>query len=202
MERKMTSEPKCSVWSTVCKSFTPNSVWPDKEEFLDVVYWLRQLLGVFLGMVWGILALKGFLAIVLFCAANAGLIYVYYTAFQKVNEDEYGGAWELTKEGFVTSFAGFLIAPSPYYTSCIDLHADSVPVEKTDEFRGSLYSQWIWTRVMVTGFPNDGDDWSEPEQGTGWLQKNEMGSMKDRVVEDSTVEHSKEYVIYLWPPAA
>jgi hypothetical protein len=26
-----------------------------------------------------------------------------------VDEEEYGGAWELTKEGFMTSFAGFLV---------------------------------------------------------------------------------------------
>jgi hypothetical protein len=29
--------------------FTANSSWPDKEEFLDVIYWARQLLGVLLG---------------------------------------------------------------------------------------------------------------------------------------------------------
>lgn len=40
---------------------------------------------------------------------NAGLIYVYFTNFQSVDEEEYGGAWELTKEGFMTSFAGFLV---------------------------------------------------------------------------------------------
>lgn len=40
---------------------------------------------------------------------NAGLIYVYFSNFQSVDEEEYGGAWELTKEGFMTSFAGFLV---------------------------------------------------------------------------------------------
>jgi hypothetical protein len=40
---------------------------------------------------------------------NAGLIYIYFTNFQSVDEEEYGGAWELTKEGFMTSFAGFLV---------------------------------------------------------------------------------------------
>jgi Rab5-interacting protein (Rab5ip). len=40
---------------------------------------------------------------------NAGLIYLYFTNFQHVDEEEYGGAWELTKEGFMTSFAGFLV---------------------------------------------------------------------------------------------
>lgn len=41
---------------------------------------------------------------------NAGILYIYCTSFQKVDEEEYGGAWELTKEGFMTSFAGFLVS--------------------------------------------------------------------------------------------
>ena len=44
-----------------------------------------------------------------FFIVNAGLVYVYFSSFQKVSEDEYGGAWELTKEGFMTSLAGFLV---------------------------------------------------------------------------------------------
>jgi hypothetical protein len=44
-----------------------------------------------------------------FVLVNAGLIYLYFTNFQHVDEEEYGGAWELTKEGFMTSFAGFLV---------------------------------------------------------------------------------------------
>lgn len=44
-----------------------------------------------------------------FCIINAGIIYFYCSSFQNVDEDEYGGTWELTKEGFMTSFAGFLV---------------------------------------------------------------------------------------------
>ncbi len=44
-----------------------------------------------------------------FALVNAGLLYVYFSSFQCVDEEEYGGAWELTKEGFMTSFAGFLV---------------------------------------------------------------------------------------------
>lgn len=29
--------------------------------------------------------------------------------FQSIDEEEYGGMWEITKEGFMTSFAGFLV---------------------------------------------------------------------------------------------
>jgi hypothetical protein len=40
---------------------------------------------------------------------NAGLIYLYFSTVQAIDEEEFGGAWELTKEGFMTSFAGFLV---------------------------------------------------------------------------------------------
>lgn len=47
-----------------------------------------------------------------FAAANAGVLYVYFTSYQKVDEEDFGGPWELTKEGFMTSFALFLVSIS------------------------------------------------------------------------------------------
>ena len=69
----------------------------------------RQILGIILGLVWGIIPLKGFVGLLLFGLTSAGVVYVWITAYQGVDEMEYGGAWELTKEGFLTSFAGFLV---------------------------------------------------------------------------------------------
>uniref|UniRef100_A0A1B6C9C1 Rab5-interacting protein n=1 Tax=Clastoptera arizonana TaxID=38151 RepID=A0A1B6C9C1_9HEMI len=95
-----------SVWS---RAFKSNSDWPDKDEFLDVIYWARQALGIIVGILWGLIPLKGFIALLLFVLVNAGIIYIYFTSFQSIEEEEFGGAWELTKEGFMTSFAGFLV---------------------------------------------------------------------------------------------
>merc|ERR1712198_250230 len=95
--------------SVLNRALSSNSPWPDKDEFLDVIYWGRQILGIVLGLVWGIFPLKGFIALFLFCIINAGAIYVYASNYQCVDEEEFGGMWELTKEGFVTSFAGFLV---------------------------------------------------------------------------------------------
>lgn len=58
---------------------------------------------------------------------NAGILYIYFTNFQKIDEEEYGGPWELTKEGFMTSFALFLVgiletkgvATKYFYDICI-----------------------------------------------------------------------------------
>ena len=98
---------------------------------------LKQILGIILGLLWGLLPLKGFLGLVLFAGISAGIVYVWITAvqvviwnkkstlelrhFQGIDEAEYGGAWELTKEGFLTSAAGFLVTWIIVYTG---LHID------------------------------------------------------------------------------
>ena len=102
---------------------------------------LKQILGIILGLLWGLLPLKGFLGLVLFAGISAGIVYVWITAvqvviwnkkstsilchFQGIDEAEYGGAWELTKEGFLTSAAGFLVTWIIVYTG---LHIDWDPI--------------------------------------------------------------------------
>uniref|UniRef100_A0A8C5RKE2 RAB5 interacting factor n=1 Tax=Laticauda laticaudata TaxID=8630 RepID=A0A8C5RKE2_LATLA len=86
-----------------------------QDEFLDVIYWFRQIIAVILGVIWGIVPLKGFVGIAIFCLINAGVLYLYFSSFQQIDEEEYGGTWELTKEGFMTSFALFLVI----YVTCL-----------------------------------------------------------------------------------
>ncbi|XP_047993191.1 respirasome Complex Assembly Factor 1 [Leguminivora glycinivorella] len=109
-----------SVWK---KIFEANAEWPDKDEFLDVIYWMRQAIGIILGLCWGLLPLKGFLGLLLFVLVNAAVIYFYVNNFQNIDEEEYGGMWEITKEGFMTSFAGFLVTWIIMYTG---LHGSSL----------------------------------------------------------------------------
>ena len=45
-----------------------------------------------------------------FLAVSAGAVYSYFALYQGVEEEDYGGAWELLKEGFMTSFAVFLVS--------------------------------------------------------------------------------------------
>ena len=109
-----------SIWN---RAITSKSEWPDKEEFLDVVYWLRQIVGLVLGLIWGILAVQGAVGLVLFALLNAGILYVYFSAFQAIDEEEFGGAWELTKEGFLSGAAGFCVTWIIVYTG---LHVDKL----------------------------------------------------------------------------
>lgn len=103
-EEKVAKLP--SVWQ---RALTAKSQWPEKDDLLDVIYWSRQIIGIILGIVWGVIPLKGFIGLALFCVINAGALYIYFTSFQQIDEDEYGGVWELTKEGFMSSFALFLV---------------------------------------------------------------------------------------------
>ncbi|ESO98202.1 hypothetical protein LOTGIDRAFT_213830 [Lottia gigantea] len=92
------------------KALTAGSVWVEKDDFLDVIYWLRQILGVVLGLIWGIVAMKGFLGLALFFLINVAIVYLYYSTFQNVDEEEYGGSSEILKEGLMTSFSSFMVA--------------------------------------------------------------------------------------------
>ena len=46
------------------RAFVANSTWAEKDDFLDVVYWLRQLLGILVGLVWGGLGISGAVGII------------------------------------------------------------------------------------------------------------------------------------------
>nr|CAG4651525.1 EOG090X0M4M [Simocephalus serrulatus] len=113
MQTKKEKSTLPSVWN---RMLSKNSEWPDKDEFLDVIYWARQILAVILGLIWGVFSVQGFIGLSLFALVNAGLLYIYFSSFQSIDEEEYGGAWELTKEGFMTSFAGFLVTWTIIYS--------------------------------------------------------------------------------------
>ncbi|KAL1377986.1 hypothetical protein pipiens_000572, partial [Culex pipiens pipiens] len=112
------------IWDRALK---PNSEWAEKDDFLDVIYWSRQIIGILIGVVMGIVPLKGFIALALFALINCGIVYLYSTSYQSVDEEAYGGIWEIIKEGFMTSFACFLVTWIIFYTG---IHFDSVTTAK------------------------------------------------------------------------
>lgn len=105
------------------KAITPNSTFEDKDELLDIVYWGRQIVGAILGVIFGIIPLKGMVGIGLFCILSCGITYLYCIKFQGVDEEEYGGLWEIIKEGFMTGFASFLVLWIIFYTG---MHFDDI----------------------------------------------------------------------------
>ena len=47
---------------------------------IDCIF--SKILGILLGLLWGLLPLKGFLGLVLFAGISAGIVYVWITAIQ------------------------------------------------------------------------------------------------------------------------
>lgn len=107
---KSEGEGSRSTQSLFSKATQPEYQWNDKDEFLDVIYWMRQIMGLVLGLAWGFIPLKGFVGLALFFLVNIAIVYLYYNSFQKIDEEEYGGASEILKEGLMTSFSSFLVS--------------------------------------------------------------------------------------------
>ncbi|KAL5961814.1 Respirasome Complex Assembly Factor 1, partial [Taenia solium] len=94
---------------TFQKSIRPQSSWTDRDEFLDTVYWIRQVVGLITGTLWGVLPIKGAFGISSFFCINCVFVYLYASVYQRVDEEEYGGYAEIIKEGLMTTFATFLV---------------------------------------------------------------------------------------------
>eukprot|EP00118_Oscarella_pearsei_P007608 m.37851 g.37851 ORF g.37851 m.37851 type:complete len:125 (+) comp32454_c0_seq1:131-505(+) len=97
------------LWSKAISRSTDWSGDEGKEEFFDVIYWLRQAMSLIFGLAWGLLPMRGILGLGLFLALNAGIVYLYCTTYQSIDEEAFGGVLELLKEGLFTSFAMFLV---------------------------------------------------------------------------------------------
>ncbi|XP_015790505.1 uncharacterized protein C20orf24 homolog [Tetranychus urticae] len=114
MKKNLPSSSKLNSSDNVWKRmFTPNSSWEDKDQFLDVIYWSRQVLAIFMGMIWGFIGITGFFGIASFVALNSIAVYLYSVRFNNDTED----IMEFVKEGFMTSFAGFLVTWTMMYSA-------------------------------------------------------------------------------------
>ncbi|CAF1212232.1 unnamed protein product [Adineta ricciae] len=104
-----TSSEQISI-AFIKRALTPKATWTHKEEFLDAVYWLRQVLSIIIGVILGILSVKGFMGILAFGVVSSLIVFIYATNIQNVDPEEYGGIAEIIKEGFMTAFATFLVS--------------------------------------------------------------------------------------------
>ncbi|CAI5464637.1 unnamed protein product [Closterium sp. Yama58-4] len=81
----------------------------DQDAFKDVLYWMRQVLAVLFGLVWGIAPITGGIGIIGFLVLSTALVMGYYTLVVKVDADELGGHGALLQEGLFNSFGVFLL---------------------------------------------------------------------------------------------
>lgn len=77
-----------------------------QEQFLDVIYWGRQVVAVIIGIIWGFMGFTGFFGIASFAAVNSAIVYIYSINFNEDQED----LLEYVKEGFMTAFSAFMVS--------------------------------------------------------------------------------------------
>ena len=63
-KKKLPAGPETTL-DVFLKSMQYRASWPDKEQFLDAVYWQRQVIGFFFGIVFGFLQMNGIFSIAL-----------------------------------------------------------------------------------------------------------------------------------------
>ncbi|CAD5232161.1 unnamed protein product [Bursaphelenchus xylophilus] len=115
--KKREDGDELKVSEAFSRALQKNSEWADKDDLLDVLYWGRQILGLLVGIVWGLIPLKGLLAILIYVAISTFAGHFYVTSYQGQDEENFGGFWELAKEGFASAVATFLIAWITIYSA-------------------------------------------------------------------------------------
>ena len=90
------------LWKSLSILIIPLS----QEEFLDVIYWTRQIVAIIIGITWGLLGFTGFFGISSFAVVNSAFVYIYSINFNEDQED----LLEFIKEGFMTAFSAFMVS--------------------------------------------------------------------------------------------
>lgn len=92
-----------------------DAVWDDKDEVLDAVYWIRQILAIIMGFIWGLLGVTGFLGIISFATLNSMAAYaIANNTGYDFDPDENLSS---VKEGFMATLASFLVTWIVTYTA-------------------------------------------------------------------------------------
>ncbi|KAH0886390.1 hypothetical protein HID58_062486 [Brassica napus] len=89
------------------KLFDSEASW-DKDQLGDVLHWIRQVVGLLCGLIWGAIPLVGGIWLLLFLAISSGIVYGYYALILKIDEEDYGGHAALLQDGLFASLSVFL----------------------------------------------------------------------------------------------
>ncbi|CAL5388840.1 unnamed protein product [Camellia sinensis] len=91
------------------KLLDPEASW-DKDQLGDVLHWIRQVVALVCGLLWGTIPLVGGIWIIVFLVISSGIIYGYYAMILKIDEEDFGGHGALLQEGLFVSIMLFLLA--------------------------------------------------------------------------------------------
>ncbi|KAL9412878.1 hypothetical protein AB3S75_041520 [Citrus x aurantiifolia] len=90
------------------KLLDPDASW-DKDQLGDVLHWIRQVVALVCGLLWGSIPLVGGIWIVIFLLISSAIIYGYYAMVLKIDEEDFGGHGALLQEGLFASTTLFLL---------------------------------------------------------------------------------------------
>ncbi|XP_042475166.1 respirasome Complex Assembly Factor 1-like [Macadamia integrifolia] len=90
------------------KLLDPEASW-DKDQLGDALHWIRQVVALVCGLLWGAVPFNGAIWIVVFLVLSSGIIYGYYSIILKIDEEDFGGHGALLQEGLFASLTLFLL---------------------------------------------------------------------------------------------
>ncbi|KAG5238218.1 respirasome Complex Assembly Factor [Salix suchowensis] len=93
----------------LAKLLDPEASW-DKDQLGDALHWIRQVVALVCGLLWGTIPLVGGIWIGLFLLISSGIIYGYYALILKIDEEDFGGHSTLLQEGLFASITLFLLS--------------------------------------------------------------------------------------------
>lgn len=88
-----------------------------KEEALEAMHWIRQILGTLAGTAFGAFQVTGMKGISTFMILCILLPNTYFQNYLQIDEDEVAKAGSLKTEGMFSSFALFLLFWILFYTT-------------------------------------------------------------------------------------
>lgn len=101
-----------TTWLSI---FDKDHKWDDKDDVLDAVYWCRQIIAIIMGVIWGFLGFTGFMGIISFAILNS--LAAYAIANNTGYDFDPDENFLSVKEGFMTTFATFLVTWIVTYTA-------------------------------------------------------------------------------------
>lgn len=82
----------------------------EKDDLKLVLHWFRQIVALFFGLTWGLIAFKGFNAFASHLVVNLVATVVFYSSVLGVDAEEFGGHTTLAQESLAPAISMFLLS--------------------------------------------------------------------------------------------
>eukprot|EP00762_Andalucia_godoyi_P007654 ANDGO_07966.mRNA.1 hypothetical protein DICPUDRAFT_85616 len=94
--------------SILSRCLSRNAEW-NREEVLTILHWVRQLVGLFVGVMCGALPITGWMGFVFFLTNTLALVHMYVFVYLRVDEQVLGSEGT-AHEGLMNAMGVFLMS--------------------------------------------------------------------------------------------